>query len=70
MAPEPDHRSAAESRFAGVFAHLGLITAYAGCGSDSRYFAIVIPQNRPGFRLATLDAAGRVLVTDRFDAGH
>lgn len=29
MAPEPDHRSAAESRFAGVFAHLGLIAAYA-----------------------------------------
>src|SRR5579862_3079657 len=29
MDPEADHRSAVESRFAGVFAHLGLITAYA-----------------------------------------
>lgn len=37
---------------------------------DGRYFAIVIPQNRPGFRLETLDAAGRVLVTDAFDTGH
>jgi hypothetical protein len=37
---------------------------------DGRYFAIVIRQNRPGFRLETLDAAGRVLVTDRFDTGH
>jgi hypothetical protein len=37
---------------------------------DGRYFAIVLPQNRPGFRLATLDVAGRVLATDRFDAGH
>ena len=27
MAHEPDRRSAAESRFAAVFAHLGLITA-------------------------------------------
>jgi RNA polymerase sigma-70 factor (ECF subfamily) len=29
MAPDPTHRSALEARFAGVFEHLGLITAYA-----------------------------------------
>jgi RNA polymerase sigma-70 factor (ECF subfamily) len=29
MACEPDARAAAEARFAGVFGHLGLITAYA-----------------------------------------
>lgn len=37
---------------------------------DGRYFAIVIRQTRPGFRLETVDAAGRVLVEDRFDTGH
>jgi len=37
---------------------------------DGRYFAIVIPQSHPGFRLETLDAVGRVLVTDRFDTGR
>jgi hypothetical protein len=36
---------------------------------DGRYFAIVIPDTHPGFRLETLDAAGRVLVTDQFDPG-
>jgi hypothetical protein len=36
---------------------------------DGRYFAIVIPQTRPGFRLQTLDASGRVLVTDALDPG-
>jgi hypothetical protein len=36
---------------------------------DGRYFAIVLPQHRPGFRLQTLDAARRVLVTDQFDPG-
>jgi RNA polymerase sigma-70 factor (ECF subfamily) len=29
MDPEPNHRSASEARFAAVFRHLGLITAYA-----------------------------------------
>jgi hypothetical protein len=37
---------------------------------DGRFFAIVIAQNHPAFRLQTLDAAGRVLATDRFDTGH
>jgi hypothetical protein len=37
---------------------------------DGRYFAIVLPQSHPGFRLETRDAAGRVLATDHLDSGH
>jgi hypothetical protein len=37
---------------------------------DGRYFAIVMPQNRPGYQLQTLDRAGHVLVTDQFDPGE
>ena len=36
---------------------------------DGRFFAIVLPQNSPGYRLQTLNAAGQVLVTDQFDPG-
>jgi DNA-directed RNA polymerase specialized sigma24 family protein len=113
MDAETTDRAAAEARFAGVFCHLGLITAYARrrgardadeiaaavmaiawrrladvpCDDprpwliatarsgataqigDGRYFAIVMPQNLPGYQLQTFDAAGRALITDRFDPG-
>ncbi len=59
-APTAGHPVAIRDKVSGLTAPIG----------DGRYFAIVIPQNRPGFGLATLDAAGRVLVTDRFDTGH
>ena len=36
---------------------------------DGRYFAIVMPESRSGFRLQTLDASGRVLITDELDPG-
>lgn len=46
---------------------------------DGRYFAIIMPLCRgaacgkispPGYRLQTLDSAGRVIVTDAFDPGE
>lgn len=59
-APRTGHPVEVRDAVSGVTAPIG----------DGRYFAIVIPQNHPGFRLETLDATGRVLVTDRFDTGH
>jgi hypothetical protein len=59
-APTAGHPVEVRDALSGISAPIG----------DGRYFAIVIPQTRPGFRLQTLDAAGRVLVTDRFDTGH
>jgi len=59
-APRTGHPVEVRDEVSGIIAPIG----------DGRYFAIAIPQTRPGFRLQTLDAAGRVLVTDRFDTGH
>ena len=58
-APSTGHPTEVRDEISGITAPIG----------DGRYFAIVIPQSRPGFRLQTLDAFGRVLVTDRFDTG-
>ena len=68
-APTTGHPVAVRDRISSVTAPVG----------DKRYFAIVIPYcqgrscNRPApfawFQLQTLDAAGRVLVTDQKDAG-
>lgn len=58
-APSTGHPVEVRDAVSGTIAPIG----------DGRYFAIVIAQNRPGFRLQTLDAAGRVIVTDRFDTG-
>jgi hypothetical protein len=59
-APATDHPVEVRDAISGTTAPIG----------DGRYFAIVVPQARPGFRLETLDGAGRTLVTDRFDTGH
>jgi hypothetical protein len=68
-APATGHPVQIRDRISGVTAPIG----------DGRYFAIVIPYcqgrgcNRPApfawFQLQTLDASGRVLVTDARDAG-
>ncbi len=68
-APTTGHPVEVRDRISGVTAPIG----------DGRYFAIVIPYcqgrscNRPApfawFQLQTLDASGRVLVTDARDAG-
>jgi len=68
-APRTGHPVTVRDRISGVTAPIG----------DGRYFAIVIPYcqgrscNRPApfawFQLQTLDASGRVLVTDARDAG-
>ncbi len=67
--PTTGHPVQVRDRISGVTAPIG----------DGRYFAIVIPYcrgrgcNRPApfawFQLQTLDAAGRVLVTDARDPG-
>jgi hypothetical protein len=68
-APTTGHPVAVRDRISGVTVPIG----------DGRYFAIVLPYcqgrgcNRPApfawFQLQTLDASGRVLVTDARDAG-
>jgi hypothetical protein len=68
-APTTGHPAAVRDRISGVTVPVG----------GGRYFAIVVPYcqgrscNRPApfawFQLQTLDAAGRVLVTDRKDPG-
>lgn len=67
--PTTGHPAAVRDRISGVTAPLG----------DERYFAIVLPYcqgrscNRPApfayFQMQTLDASGRVLVTDARDPG-
>ena len=69
--PTPGHPVTVRDRVSGTTAPIG----------DGRYFAIVLPLckghtcslpvPRPGsgFRLQTLDAGGRVLVTDAYDPG-
>ena len=84
MVPAPDHRlwrlvygyAPTTGRPAAVRDRISGVTVPVG---DGRYFAIVVPYcqgracNRPApfawFQLETLDAAGRVLVTDQKDAG-
>ena len=84
MARDSTGRSAIEARFADVFRHLGLLTAYArrrGAHDPDeiaaeamaiawRRLADVPTVSPPGYRLQTLDAAGRVLITDAYDPGE
>lgn len=68
-APATGHPAKIRDTVSGTVAPIG----------DGRYFAIVMPLCRgaacdrsspPGYRLQTLDAAGRVLVTDAYDPGE
>jgi len=69
-APATGRPATIRDRVSGVTAPIG----------DGRYFAIVMPlcsghacadpAGFPGYRLQTLDGAGRVLVTDQFDPGE